>query len=332
MSNKKILNSRISVSNQKIIEKTFDEIFVDYTYYPHSAYRQIDQSVLKVYFRDLCLDKISKSTSVFHHNDSQSGCKGIVWTSFQKFDTEQFGWRTENIEGLMAQGDYHVSSQIKKELNAQVIKDCKRRNVCYLSHRASSNDISTIHVLEESGFATIDGLLTFSLDLNNWVHKNSSSNYVFRPYREEDLPELKRIASESFMYDRFHSDPVIPKLSADRFHEVWIENSCRGLVDAVMVAEKDGKAIGFITCKINSSFQQETGIKFGSIVLVATDRGKRGKGVAAGLLNYVLDWFKSEKVNIVEVGTQIRNIPASRLYEKAGFRLQETSFFFRRCL
>jgi len=156
--------------------------------------------------------------------------------------------------------------------------------------------------------------------------------FVYRHYDKRDLPELKRIAGTAFEYDRFHRDPRISRENADRIHELWIQNACRGRADAVMVAEKGRQILGFMTCKLDRLSEKNTGMVFGSIDLVATDRRVRSRDVAKGLLNCVLAWFESEKVDQVEVGTQIMNIPASRLYEKAGFRLRESSFFFRKWL
>jgi ribosomal protein S18 acetylase RimI-like enzyme len=43
-----------------------------------------------------------------------------------------------------------------------------------------------------------------------------------------------------------------------------------------------------------------------------------------------LDWFRDQGVDIVEVGTQLSNIPASRLYESCGFRLVASSLSLRK--
>jgi ribosomal protein S18 acetylase RimI-like enzyme len=52
--------------------------------------------------------------------------------------------------------------------------------------------------------------------------------------------------------------------------------------------------------------------------------------VAKALTYSALDWFRDQGVDIVEVGTQLRNIAASRLYESCGFRLVASSLSLRR--
>jgi RimJ/RimL family protein N-acetyltransferase len=45
-----------------------------------------------------------------------------------------------------------------------------------------------------------------------------------------------------------------------------------------------------------------------------------------------LRWFATHGMETVEVGTQLRNIPAARLYESLGFRLAGASLTLRKIL
>ena len=63
---------------------------------------------------------------------------------------------------------------------------------------------------------------------------------------------------------------------------------------------------------------------------MATALDARGRGIAKATTYGALDWFREQGVDIVEVGTQLRNIPASRLYEACGFRLVASSLSLRK--
>ena len=55
----------------------------------------------------------------------------------------------------------------------------------------------------------------------------------------------------------------------------------------------------------------------------------RGQGIGEALMRKALDWF-SDKVDIIEVGTQVRNYPALHLYQKLGFEIVSANFSLRK--
>ena len=45
--------------------------------------------------------------------------------------------------------------------------------------------------------------------------------------------------------DRFHADPVLPKVKSSELYAKWLVNSCNDPSSEVLVAEIDGKPVGF---------------------------------------------------------------------------------------
>jgi GNAT superfamily N-acetyltransferase len=132
------------------------------------------------------------------------------------------------------------------------------------------------------------------------------------------------IARTAYVYDRFHADSMLSAEQADRVHEEWMRNSCRGVAaDAVFVAVSGERVLGYVTCRVDRDAPA------GVIVLVATSKECRGRGVAGRTTQRALQWFWDQNVRIVEVGTQLRNVGAGRVYEHAGFRLRNVSLTFR---
>jgi len=146
-----------------------------------------------------------------------------------------------------------------------------------------------------------------------------------RLFQEQDLPQILQIAGSSYSHDRFHADETLDSETADRIHREWLRNSCNGtMADAVIVAVRGDLVLGYVTCKLDREALS------GSIEMVATTSGERGRGVAMSCTLAALDWFRSQNTQVVEVGTQLRNIAASRLYEKCGFRLVSNSLTLRK--
>ena len=114
---------------------------------------------------------------------------------------------------------------------------------------------------------------------------------------------------------------------ADQVNESWTRNCCLGTAaDAVVVAEDAGRVASYVTCRAGRK------VGHGVIILVATAVWARGRGAARRASLAALHWFADQGVEAVEVGTQLRNIPAARLYESLGFRMTRTSLTFRKVL
>ena len=245
------------------------------------------------------------------------------WRRLQ-WDTEQFGFPAARLDLLDAHGSYVECRACKRDLLASVLHECREAGIRHLSARVDTSDLSTIHALEEVGFELIDGIQTFLLPLDGNHASAPSGTRLFDP---RDLPEVLEIGRTAFVFDRFHADPALSPAVADRINESWTRNCCLGTAaDAVVVAEEEGRVASYVPCRADGKAGH------GIIILVATAEWARGRGAARRASSAALHWFADQGLKAVEVGTQLRNIPAARLYEGLGFRLARTSLTFRKVL
>jgi ribosomal protein S18 acetylase RimI-like enzyme len=246
-----------------------------------------------------------------------------TWRNLE-WDTEQFGIPAARLDLLEARGPYAESLAEKQRLLASVLDQCGKAGIRHLAARVDTGDFTTIHALENARFELIDGIQTFLLPLDGHRATKPPGTRLFEP---KDLPEVLEIGRTAFIFDRFHADPALSPAIADRVNENWTRNCCLGIAaDAVVVAEEEERVAGYVTCRADHPARR------GIIILVATAEYARGRGVARRASSAALDWFASQGMESVEVGTQLRNIPAARLYESLGFRLARTSLTFRRML
>ena len=254
---------------------------------------------------------------------------GVVIFERLKWDTEHFGINIGRINEIIAWGgEYRKELAVKDEMLRFIENKCEKDEIACVYCRVDINDFSSIHSLESNGFRLIDVLTTFCFDfrknkalqeLHN-IKRPFTNEITVRRWKEEDLDELANIAGTSYIYDRFHTDPMFPKNKSDELHRKWIVNCCRGLTDEVLVAATD-KPLGFITCKINGSK--------GVIDMVGVSKDVQKRGIGAMVVNAALEWFK-DSVDVVEVGTQNRNIPGMKLYINAGFMPVASKLTFHR--
>lgn len=246
-----------------------------------------------------------------------------LWHTLE-WDTELFGIPAARLDLLDACGPYAGARIEKQKLLASVLAQCRKAGIRHLSARVDTGNFTTIHVLEEAGFELIDGIQTFllSLDGNHFPVPSGT-----RFFEARDLPEVLRIGRTAFVFDRFHADHALLPAVADMVNESWTRNCCVGTAaDAVLVAEEDGRVASYVTCQADRKAGR------GIIVLVATAEWARGRGAAHRASAAAMHWFANQGLKCVEVGTQLRNVPAARLYESLGFRMTRTSLTFRKVL
>lgn len=254
---------------------------------------------------------------------------GLVCLSMLPWDTEQLGLNAARIDTCLAVGEYTEQVRIKANLLTQALDSSGRCGVQYLSARLDAADFSGIHTLELAGFVVIDGLLTFTLDCP--AEPATGLDFDIRMAVPEDADRTAELAGRAYQYDRFHADPAVTAARADALYATWLRRSCLGqAADAVLVAEDREGLVGYVTCKLQQDTRIYLGELVGTIVLVATAARARRRGVGRAMTLAAVDWFRGQGASLVDVGTQLSNIPAARLYESCGFRLAGSSISLRK--
>lgn len=221
------------------------------------------------------------------------------------FDSEVFGFRVARVET--------INSENVKDL----IKDLIANKIKYATYRTQSNNFSTIHTLEKSGFILVDGLISLSIDISN-IEKGETTSKI-READENDSPKLRNLTSGLYSISRIFNDSLISKNKANEFYVKWIENSILGkAADSVLIWEENRKILGYITLQ-----------KKGQIPLVGVSEEARGKGIAKKLINASFNKFKEWKVENIIIETQMNNIPALRVYSACGFKIIDSFLTLR---
>ena len=171
---------------------------------------------------------------------------------------------------------------------------------------ADSDDAETVETAEANHFKFVDIRLT--LEHSGDCPPQPTS---VRTAQASDLPALKAIARLNHRDTRFYYDGHFSVDECDALYETWIERSYEGFADVVLVAERDGRIAGYVTCN-----QRENS---GSIGLLGVGSEWQGQRIGPGLINAALSWFKERGIERVQVVTQGRNVRAQRAYQRCGF-------------
>ena len=229
--------------------------------------------------------------------ETNSLCQYLNW------DSDFFGFRIARIT---------VNRLSQKDLEG-VKKWCDLNSIVCLYFLCDSNDAATVEIAQDNQFRLVDIRLTLEKQISNIpIEENTIIQAVVRRSELDDVSTLRAIARVCHHDSRFYYDSNFPSFRCDELYEKWIEKSCNGYADVVLIAEFQGRPVGYITCILLDQAK-------GQIGLFGVDPRLHNKGLGQKLLNESLRWFVQQEVRQVTVVTQGRNLRAQRLYMNCGF-------------
>lgn len=194
---------------------------------------------------------------------------------------------------------------------------CEAHGIRCLYFLCPAHDPATIHALEDAGFHLMDVRMTLERRVGAAAHSSAT-----RPAQASDVEGLRAIARASHRDTRFHADPGFPADRSDELYATWIEKSCSGYADRVIVSERDGAAVGYLSLHVSGSSAR--------VGLVGVSQAWRRHGVGRELLAGALSWLSSCGVERVSVVTPGRNAAAQALYQSMGFRTSDVQLWYHR--
>jgi dTDP-4-amino-4,6-dideoxy-D-galactose acyltransferase len=233
-------------------------------------------------------------------------CEYLSW------DSEFFGCRIARL----------TASSLTDESMTEVLRWCEAQQIDCLYFLARSADVRSTKILEQNGFYFVDLRLTLQKQTPALLPEMNCLPQI-RVSRDSDVPELRAIAKISHHDSRFYSDPHFNNARCDLLYEEWIERSCEGYADRVLVADFNNGPVGYITCHVN-----EAGL--GRIGLLAVSRDAQGKGIGQCLITAATEWLVSQGVQRIRVVTQGKNVRAQRTYQRCGFLSFSMELWFHR--
>jgi dTDP-4-amino-4,6-dideoxy-D-galactose acyltransferase len=223
-----------------------------------------------------------------------SPCRFLGW------DSEFFGRRIARVD----------SARLTPEEVERVRRWARAEAIECLYYLADAADTESIRVAEDAGFRITDTRVTRERSLDREGGELPEGVELFR---EEDVPELRAIAGTSHGASRFYHDRHFPRERCDALYETWIANACTGDADCVLVVRSEARAVGYLTCVIESPTT-------GRIGLTAVAAAERGQRFGERLVRGSLRWLAGHGCERVLVASQARNLEAARLYERLGFQ------------
>ena len=233
------------------------------------------------------------------------------------WDTEFFGFRIART----------TSDLLDKGSVASINSWCLKHDVECLYALVGGDNFKSIHAAENAGFHLMGMKLELEYgNLQNLPVNLPKTEITVRKSEPDDVPKLLKLTEGLYTQSRFYADPHFSDKLCSAFFNTWIQKSCEGYADEVLVAECGHKLQGYIT--LNLSCEQNS--DKASIGLIGVCPQSRGQGIGSLLLSRALQWAADNGKKNISVLTQGQNCAAVRLYENSGFTPTSVNLWYHR--
>jgi ribosomal protein S18 acetylase RimI-like enzyme len=216
------------------------------------------------------------------------------------------------------------TSHLDESSCSAMLKWCDSKRIDCLYFLCPLDDSATQRLLIAHAFQSVGVRVTLSRPPGSDIAGESGH---LRPATVEDIPRLRAIALASHRDTRFHADGHFDPARCDELYATWIEKSVQGYATHVIVAERDGAAVGYVSLHVDVASATSRTARIG---LFAVDEQWRGRGIGRDLLRHAAQVLLREGVGDTSVVTPGRNTGALTLYKSAGFSTTDVSLWYHR--
>ena len=220
---------------------------------------------------------------------------------FDKFNSDIFEMVMGNIVEL--------SDLIKNEDVNNIICTAKEKGYQHLNIKVPTALKNTTNILLQNVFKLVDTQLRYQLSSKLIGGGYSPDNIKYRKFESKDRLQMDRIARDAYSLDQFHSDEKLPSHLCDKYYVEWMNNSCDGFADKVMVLSHTDTIAGYITI----NYKEENSAAVG---LAAVGKQFQRRGYFTYLIEQTLRMLYEEGIEYLFYGTQLANKPVLRIMSK----------------
>lgn len=251
-----------------------------------------------------------------------AGIRPLPW------DSSIFGIKMGHIPVFAHRASRGSSGGEIGELLDALLESCRQDGFAHMNIKADADDFALIQALEARGFYLVDTIVTYIFIPRRQELPHIKSLFKTRLYRKEERDAILRVAREAYknFIGRYHADPHLPNETCDRLYDLWARKLLEGgIAEAIIVAERRGKVVGFLGYRMKRDILDVTGVKvvggglggclpegFGAYTAILE------KAMREGMYRYDMQDFE----------TQLNNINIVRIYQKLNFEYARAKYTF----
>lgn len=278
------------------------------------------------------LEKGGAEGRLSHADSGTAGAVGIIVTENAEFDSKHYALPISKFRICYSSELLDIAAM--SDLIAATSDRLKSMGQSCVFARVNLDDSTSLAALEASGFNEMDILQTLAIDVRRKSEESApkGGETTIRSFRNSEIEAVTRVAAETYTPSRYFRDARFREDKVREYYAKWAANCCEGLADDVIVAERIGKLVGFITVKMISDPDSSLHPEGGVIDLVRVHPSFQRQGIGTSLTRAAIFWFRSRNAQIVTIGTEANNVAAMNCYLNEGFRLRSCMATFHRWL
>lgn len=232
------------------------------------------------------------------------------------WDTERLGIPCGRLEQLWAEGKARMPMLI--EALDEVIGRFDREGIQLVDARVGLHDLSFAQALEGRGFFLTDVMAIYgSAAAPAPMAAPEGYRVAEEPGGPEALDEAASFTLSAFSHSRLYHDSRIDKRAADDFYLALLRHFFTAPDTTLVLARgPEGRVTGYALGRLGEDPLPGTDA-LAYLWMIAVDPAHTGKGLGRVLLNEFLRAMH-QRAPFVEIGTQVFNGPAIRLYQRAN--------------
>jgi dTDP-4-amino-4,6-dideoxy-D-galactose acyltransferase len=240
--------------------------------------------------------------------------KKLAW------DSEYFSFPCYNIDFILFEhDDYKV---LRDAINLFVSTQLPKGS--YFTINIPSEDLVLTKAISSNQFVLVESRLHYFIRINKNI--SSVNNDSILKANISDIPILKAIAVKMRnKFDRVHADSTFSDEVADNYLAKFAEESVKGFADIVLkIIDENKVPYGFLA----SNYPVNICTKLVSKLVLAAVDSSVHSGKLIELLKEMMFQLSLKNSDYLTTITQTSNIPAIRVWEKAGFSLFKVTNLF----
>jgi ribosomal protein S18 acetylase RimI-like enzyme len=247
---------------------------------------------------------------------------------FLEWDSQALKMRVARIGAFFSSNSRWYEPDVN-ELVAEIEDKLVQRRIGFASCRIGFENLELAKSLSACGWEIRDVMNIYNAPQGQ-SRSGAAANHEIISINQEEISEYIDEFSDAFRFSRIHEDPRIPPSLAAQFYR----NMCAEIFQnpssiAVGILHK-GTLAGIAIGSHDLELSQRIGRKIAYLWQIVIFERFRGFGLSLPLLAAFTERFQD--ADIIEVGTQVNNLAANRLYSKAGLRLMANAITFHKWL
>jgi GNAT superfamily N-acetyltransferase len=194
--------------------------------------------------------------------------------------------------------------------------------VSHCSALVMAEGTGVTHALEGDGWRLVDSALEMAWEAGQTVVPDPDPRFRLRTAVESDRLPLRDLARDSYVRairTRYSADPWLPLERTGELYAEWFSLALDGsFADVVVVAQADGRPVGFNTFKMDAELTRSTGVGFAAHGIAAVDPAYRGLRMQPAMLHWLAEWHREREGRFSYGRVLVNNYTMQRACLRSG--------------